>query len=233
MWWMLPAREPGGAGACGARPPGFTLIELLVTMAILAVLAGLLLPALASSREAGRSATCLSRMRQLGIAITFHAADHDGQFPRSQHSASAHGEPVWADALATYLSGSDHAAAVLHAQCYRCPSDKRDASRFSYGLNVYFELGPDDDYDGKPRTWRRLLDVPRPAGTVLYAENNSEADHIMPNFWVNLADAEDVASRRHRELANYMFVDGHVETLPFSSIYVPQKLDRWHPDRVP
>lgn len=233
MRWTSPTREPGGAGASSTRPPGFTLIELLVTIAIIAVLAGFMLPAISSSREAGRSATCMSRMRQLGLAVNSYTLVNDGQFPRSQHSASAHGEAVWADALASFLSGNTHASVGLHAGSYRCPSDRRAAHLFSYGLNVYFELGPDDDYEGKPQTWRSIAQVPYPAGTVLYAENNSEADHIMPNFWVNLADAEDVASRRHRDMANYTFVDGHVETLPFSSIYQPPKIDRWHPDRVP
>lgn len=229
----FPIGGTGGAGATGIRPPGFTLIELLVTIAIIALLAALLMPSINSSREAGRTAACLGRMRQLGLAVNSFGLMNDGQFPRSQHSASAHGEPVWADALAHYLSGSTHATAALHAECYRCPSDRRADHLFSYGLNVYFELGPDDDYEGKPQTWHFMAQVPRPAGTVLFAENNSEADHIMPNFWVNLADAEDVASRRHRGVANYTFVDGHVESRPFDTIYQPPNLDRWHPARVP
>jgi len=59
----------------------FTLIELLVVMAIIALLAALLLPALASARDKGRKAACLSNLRQLGIAVLNYASDNDGKIP--------------------------------------------------------------------------------------------------------------------------------------------------------
>ena len=103
----------------------------------------------------------------------------------------------------------------------------------SFGQNVYFELGAEDDYEGNPTTWRRRRDVPKPAGTVLYAENNSAADHIMPNFWGAASEAVDVASARHRGKANYVFVDGHVALHAFDSIYEPKRgIDQWHPLRA-
>jgi len=65
-----------------ARPlPGFTLIELLVVIALIAILAGLLFPALAAAKNRGRRAACLSNPHQLGLAIHMYAADHEGRIP--------------------------------------------------------------------------------------------------------------------------------------------------------
>lgn len=64
------------------RAPGaFTLIELLVTIAIIAMLIGILLPSLRTAREAGRVAVCLSNQRQLAAALHLYAGDHDDHAP--------------------------------------------------------------------------------------------------------------------------------------------------------
>ena len=57
------------------------MIELLVVIAIVAILAALLLPALASAKQAARKATCLSNLRQVGIAIQVYAHENDGHIP--------------------------------------------------------------------------------------------------------------------------------------------------------
>jgi prepilin-type N-terminal cleavage/methylation domain-containing protein/prepilin-type processing-associated H-X9-DG protein len=234
----LPAKRTPlrpGSGRPGPGPgssDAFTLIELLVVIAIIAVLAGLLLPALARAKASARSIQCLNQMRQLGLAVNFYADENGDEFPRSQHSAFTHRQLTWGRALAPQL-GSDTATWTnLLRAVYRCPTDRR-TNGWSYGLNVYFELGPDDDYVGKPQTWRRLGTVPRPSATVLFAENASGADHIMPNFWIAPPDAVDVASRRHGRGANYTFVDGHAESRPFETIYEPaQQIDQWNPALV-
>lgn len=64
-----------------ASARGFTLIELLAVIAVIALLASLLLPALASAREAGRKAGCISNLRQIGIAVHAYSADFDGKIP--------------------------------------------------------------------------------------------------------------------------------------------------------
>src|SRR6478736_6202846 len=59
----------------------FTLVELLVVIAVIALLAAMLFPALASAREKGRRTVCLSNVRQVGIAIQMYAQDNEGRIP--------------------------------------------------------------------------------------------------------------------------------------------------------
>ena len=63
------------------RTSGFTLIELLVVIAIIAILASLLLPALASAKESGRSIKCLSNMRQVALGIYNYKDENDNHLP--------------------------------------------------------------------------------------------------------------------------------------------------------
>ena len=65
------------------RRSAFTLIELLVVISIIALLVGILLPALSAARNASRDAICLSNQRQLGIAFVSYATDNQNFMPRA------------------------------------------------------------------------------------------------------------------------------------------------------
>lgn len=213
------------------RPPaGFTLLELLVVLTVIALLAGLIWPALARARARAQGILCAGQLHQIDLAIRMYAGDHQDQWPRSQHSAFAHRQLPWGPALAPYLGNGGPMWTNLLATIYHCPADRRPRP-WSYGLNVYFELGPHDDYPGKPQTWRRVSLLPHPTETVLMAENATEADHFMAHFWERTQDVTEVARHRHGERSNYLYGDGHVRSQRFDATYRPDcGLDRWHPD---
>ena len=60
---------------------GFTLIELLVAIAIITMLAGILMPVIARSREQARKTVCAANLRQIGMALSMYATNHDGRIP--------------------------------------------------------------------------------------------------------------------------------------------------------
>ncbi|MFG0331130.1 MAG: DUF1559 domain-containing protein [Phycisphaerales bacterium] len=67
------------------RRQGFTLIELLVVISIIALLIGLLLPALGKARKAAEKGQCLSNQRQIGQAMHYYSTDFKGYVPREGH----------------------------------------------------------------------------------------------------------------------------------------------------
>ena len=74
-----------------ARRGGFTLIELLVVIAIIAILASLILPALAGTREEARGVICMNNTKQLMLACLLYADDHQSQFPYNIGSNAGNG----------------------------------------------------------------------------------------------------------------------------------------------
>ena len=68
---------------CNARRRAFTLIEILVVIAIILLLAGLLFPVFGRVREEGRKTSCLSNMKQLGLAFEQYTQDSRGKYPLS------------------------------------------------------------------------------------------------------------------------------------------------------
>ncbi|MGP1272810.1 MAG: type II secretion system protein [Phycisphaerales bacterium] len=99
-----PQHDPGGRGP----GRGFTLIELLVVIAIVALLIGILLPALGRARSTGIALACLSNMRQLAIAQVMYADDNAGTLVDAGIDHGQPGEPAssWIRQLAPYFDAT-------------------------------------------------------------------------------------------------------------------------------
>ena len=77
------------SGITRRKHTAFTLIELLVVIAIIAILAAILFPVFAQAREKARQTSCLSNLKQLGLAFEMYKQDYDGQYPINRNRTSS------------------------------------------------------------------------------------------------------------------------------------------------
>ena len=112
---------------------GFTLIELLVVIGIIAILAGLLLPALARAKEKGRAASCTHNLKQIGLAMLMYVNDSE-YYPPGRLA----GVTQWDLCVGGYVGGkSDPLTPEARTPVFKCPSVKinDDGVRLNYSAN--------------------------------------------------------------------------------------------------
>lgn len=121
----------------------FTLIELLVVISIIALLIGILLPALGAARNSARDMACLSNQRQIGVGLYGFAQENDDLLPVSYYDGGGNLDDItdWGVLIASYMSqdsansygegGRDQASPGL-----QCQSAAVEGGRLHYGANM-------------------------------------------------------------------------------------------------
>ncbi len=107
---FISSRAPERASRPRPRPRAFTLVELLVVIGIIAVLVGVLLPALAGARLRAQTAVCLSNLRQMGQAYYMYVGDNKGYLPYTVYPSwqLRPTDPAWQPSVHWYVALSPY-----------------------------------------------------------------------------------------------------------------------------
>lgn len=217
----------------------FTLIELLIVISIIAILAGMLLPALNSAREKGRAASCQSNLKSIGTAHSMYQGDNQDFICPSAYSASTTGE-VWSVFLMPHL-GMPNATPydsttyyVPGAKVFRCPSHTKNVDKNyprSYATNIYlmrkYGDGVGNDTIAPPKYLPKVtrirkgssiiltLDCQTPqtvatvGGRLTFIRNTAEEVDL---GWIYDRSANYVV-KPHSKSSNTLYLDGHVKSV--------------------
>ena len=203
------------------RPAAFTLVELLVVVSIIAVLIGLLLPAVQASRAAARRTQCASNLRQVGLAMGQFCDAHRGQFPDTSHNQSGDVEQSWIYTVAPFMESVD-AIRI-------CPDDRKAADRLdqkltSYVMNAYLT---DEPRSFVVTNHNKLRESSKTLVAFEIADQKApiiENDHVHNHAWfTSLTVARkqvlqkieaDAAIERHAGSSHFLYADWHVGPTP-------------------
>jgi prepilin-type N-terminal cleavage/methylation domain-containing protein/prepilin-type processing-associated H-X9-DG protein len=199
--------EPKG-DVLKARKGAFTLIELLVVMAIIAILASLLLPALGKAKEQGITIYCVNNLRQLGLAMQIYGDDSNDRLPVSYANITTPGTGAfgasWAYDLVPYYQNTN---------LLRCPalSGRYHQSGYSYfmGSYAFFILAE----ESPASVIMRSINTPSfyvLSGDCNYPSDPTNAD-LNNNFADTLFNVTNLPSPIHNNRVNILFADWHVK----------------------
>ena len=228
---------------------GFTLAELLAGLAILALLAGLILPALSKAKNHAQFTRCKSNVRQLSIALMVYVADNDVYPLYADADIGPMARPNESFILPNYFATQREKNSVFH-----CPTDEVPACfiglpAISYGFNC---RGMSDQGKGQVKTgelglcgiqvsqsptggsYRPMKDaaVVAPADMIALGDAFAESKgkvyrSLLQGLGFNFGfvtsivgtDPEKLAVKRHNSRANIAFCDGHVEAMGFNDLF--------------
>ena len=203
----------------------FTLVELLVVIAIIAILAGVLLPALSSSRESARLALCLGNIREVTLMHLFYADASNGVFC-----------PAWDTTFSSWESSSNHRgpgilsrvvpdSSAASGRVFECPVAKSTlftnlawTARYAgYGMNYLLSFS---EPSAQPPNYRicRIQNVKMPSRLILLSDTacflaGSNGRPSPTAYLYNPSSGKGGYSDfRHSGKCAVSFVDGHAQS---------------------
>ena len=208
---------------------GFTLIELLVVIAIIALLMGILLPALQRVRKQAKGVVCQSNMRQIGLAANLYAEQYEQFVPRGLAGGTGRS---WFQLFMPFLAQKPIGNDYRTVDIYRCPSYPDKEQTVCYVVNGWDFKDKNDTVGKEILTPSKLTDCGRRAYTIYLADNedgpwrhiirkandpgNNRCDvwtttHLPNSTNQDVTRGRRVARARHRKGSNCLFLDWHVE----------------------
>jgi prepilin-type N-terminal cleavage/methylation domain-containing protein/prepilin-type processing-associated H-X9-DG protein len=187
---------------------GFTLVEVLVVITIIVVLAAIAVPVSRSLVTRSHAVNCATNLRQIGLATMMYASDNNMTLPVTTHQRRQ-GGLSWTLSLQPYASGTI---------TFKCADDEAKQRPYTYLINDFLTPNP----AGAPELdFSRIAKIDRPEATFLFAEasatyQNSDHFHFSDYHGHPVPPAvfeDQVAVERHGGKSNFLFTDGHVETL--------------------